>query len=380
MTGRAKGPRPRIASALLGCALSAAIAASPAAAASSGVAQVGERTIGPPSRVDDYWTAKRMRNAKPAELELVEGEPQARQEQPLPTVAPIPYSSFELADTTSYPNRVHGKVFFSKPEQGNFVCSGTVVDGSNDSTVITAGHCVNDNRVWSTNFAFVPGYRNGEAPFGVWAASGLFATQQWVQSENLRYDVGAAVIARNPSDQELEDVVGARGIAFNQPAQQLYLSHGYPAASPFDGSKLWACESQFGWLDTGLPGSGPPTMAIGCDMTGGSSGGGWVIDGHNVVSLNSYKYLSQTEVMFGPYFDSTAQNLFNQAQGGAPGSSAATGSPPTAVQPVPLTSAPKCKKVKRKRGAKKKATKQAKKKAKKKAKKRTKKACSRARR
>jgi V8-like Glu-specific endopeptidase len=351
--GNAKGPRLPIV-ALLAAAL-AALSAAPAAA-EPGVAQVGERTIGAPAKVEDYWTPKRMRNAQPAEIELTGGDPQPRQQElPLPTVAPIPYSSFELADTTSYPNRVHGKVFFSRPGRGNFVCSGTVVESNNDSTVITAGHCVNDNGVWSTNFLFVPGYRNGQTPYGTWAASDLLATQQWVQSENLRYDVGAAVIAHDANNQELEDVVGARGIAFNQPAQQLYLSHGYPAASPFDGSKLWACESQFGWLDTGLPGTGPPTMAIGCDMTGGSSGGGWVIDGHNVVSLNSYRYLSQTEVMFGPYFDSTAENLYNQAQGGAPGSSAATGSPPTAAQPVPLTNPPRCKKVKRKRGGKKKA-------------------------
>ena len=33
----------------------------------------------------------------------------------------------------------------------------------------------------------------------------------------------------------------------------------------------------------------PPTMGIGCDMTGGSSGGGWVV-GNDVLSVNSYGY------------------------------------------------------------------------------------------
>ncbi|MGH2957677.1 MAG: trypsin-like serine peptidase [Solirubrobacterales bacterium] len=359
---------------MTGLLIAAVLPSSVAAEPASGIA-VRELSESSVARADDYWTAKRMRNAQPVELEVAGESPQQRQDDPIPTVAPIPYSSFELTDTTSYPNRVHGKVFFSKPGQGNFVCSGTVVNSSNDSTVITAGHCVKESGVWATNFAFVPGYRNGSAPFGVWSASTLLATQQWVQSEDLRHDVGAAVIARNPTGQEIEDVVGGRGIAFNQPAEQVYLSHGYPAASPFDGSKLWACSSQFGWFDTGLPGTGPPTMAIGCNMTGGSSGGGWVIGGQNVVSLNSYKYLSQTDVMFGPYFGSTAQDLFNQAQGGTPGSSAAIRTPPAAGQPVPLATTPKCKKAKKKKrgkNAKKKRGKKAKKKAKKKKKKRKK--------
>jgi hypothetical protein len=98
-------------------------------------------------------------------------------------------------------------------------------------------------------------------------------------------------------------------------------------------------------------------MSIGCDMTGGSSGGGWVIDdgsGNGFVnSVNSYKYGLEPEVMFGPYFDSTTQALFNQAQGLVPGQQASTTAVPPPAQPAtPTRVKKKCSKPKR-RGKKK---------------------------
>ena len=53
-------------------------------------------------------------------------------------------------------------------------------------------------------------------------------------------------------------------------------------------------------------------MAIGCDMTGGSSGGGWLV-GNNVYSVNSYGYLTEPNVMYGPYQGAAAQSLYSSA-------------------------------------------------------------------
>ena len=55
-------------------------------------------------------------------------------------------------------------------------------------------------------------------------------------------------------------------------------------------------------------------MGIDCDMTGGSSGGGWIANG-SVVSVNSYGYTTLPNVMFGPYQGSVAQSLYTQAAG-----------------------------------------------------------------
>jgi V8-like Glu-specific endopeptidase len=342
----------------------AAFAIAPSgAAAQASLRQAGDsqRTV---AEVSAYWTPERMEKAKPLGVLSVDGAPPRASTRDA-SGGPAPragtsgsFTSFELTDTLSFPNRVHGKVFFTRPGVGNFVCSGTVVDAGNRSTVITAGHCVHDGGAWSTNFAFAPGYRNvggaGNAPFGVWPASDEAAPQPWVDSENLKYDVGAAVIARNGSGQSLENVVGGRSVVFNQPIPQSVRSYGYPAqptsSHPFDGTRLWACDSSATVADNPTTATGPNTLGIGCDMTGGASGGGWVADPSSgaLNGVNSYKYTNQPNMMYGPYFGSTVQALYNFAAAtppGSPGSSGAGNSIP-AVDSLPARRAT-CKKGKK---------------------------------
>ncbi len=179
-----------------------------------------------------------------------------------------------------------------------------------DGVAFTAGHCVNDPGVgWATNWAFVPGYRNGTAPFGVFAAKNLWASSAWIQAENRNYDLGAAVLATNGSGQTAEAAVGARGIAFNQDKHQHYTSWGYPAAPPFTGGLLYTCTSD--WvMDDPYPTDVAPPMGITCEMTGGSSGGAWVIGDQYVNSVNSFGYGSYPGIMFGPYFGEVARSLY----------------------------------------------------------------------
>jgi V8-like Glu-specific endopeptidase len=238
-----------------------------------------------------------MRHAIP--LDVVEGADGV-------TRLAIPFSRYEPA---TY-NPAHGKVFFSDG-YANYVCSGTALTSGNESVVWTAGHCVNEGPgAFYTNWAFVPGYRDGAGPYGTWTARTLLTTAAWAQSGDFGYDLGAAVV--NTSDGvTLTDTVGSRGAAFNEPAEQHYLSHGYPAAPPFSGGRMYVCESDLAARDTS---ASPPTMAIGCDMTGGSSGGGWVV-GDSVLSVNSYGYRTQPGVMYGPYQGFVAQQLYASAAG-----------------------------------------------------------------
>ena len=49
------------------------------------------------------------------------------------------------------------------------MCSGTATSSANGDVVTTAGHCVNEGPgAFVTNFAFVPAYDNGAAPYGTW--------------------------------------------------------------------------------------------------------------------------------------------------------------------------------------------------------------------
>ena len=250
------------------------------------------------AEVVQYWTEERMRNAIP--LDVVEGADKQR-----PALG-FPFTRYEPA---TY-NPAHGKVFFSDGA-ANYVCSGTTLTSGNESVVWTAGHCVNEGPgAFYTNWAFVPAYKDGARPYGTWTARTLLTTSAWGQSGDFGYDVGAAVVNTN-AGATLTDTVGSRGAAFNQAAEQHYLSHGYPAAPPFSGGRMFICEADLGTRDTSAD---PPTMGIGCDMTGGSSGGGWVV-GNDVLSVNSYGYSNQPNVMYGPYQGSVAQQLYTSAAG-----------------------------------------------------------------
>jgi V8-like Glu-specific endopeptidase len=255
--------------------------------------------------VQQYWTAERMRNARPADKVLSGSfapKPKAVPRLAPATQIPPPY--------TSQPTSTNGKVFFSDGGS-NFVCSGTAVLSGNKSVVWTAGHCVHDGASgFHTNWTFVPAYADGSRPYGTWTARSLLTTSGWANGGDFSFDNGAAVVSANGGS-ALTDVVGGRNIAFNGPRQQQYSAHGYPAAPPFNGQRLWRCDSPLIYDDTS---ANPPTMGIDCDMTGGSSGGGWIAGG-SVASVNSYGYTTLPNVMFGPYQGSVAQSLYTQAAG-----------------------------------------------------------------
>ncbi len=216
-----------------------------------------------------------------------------------------------------------GKVFFTKGTS-RYVCSGSAVDGSFGSLVLTAGHCVNDGNggPFHTNWIFYPGYDGGpHEVLGGWTATDLFTTDTWANSANgFRDDAGlAAVVGADPST-SLEAALGSAGvgqmptIVFDLTPDVDYTSFGYPAAKKYKGATLTYCQ---GPVSEAL--DGDATLAMACDMTGGSSGGPWIRDMANgaaeINSLNSYGYRSLKGYMFGPAFDSGEQTMFVGATG-----------------------------------------------------------------
>ena len=175
--------------------------------------------------------------------------------------------------------------------------------------VWTAGHSVNEGPgEFATNWEFVPAYKDGTAPRGVYVA------------DNLHHELGVGQLRRlqlrlrrrrgRPGRRHRADRPCRRpGDRFNDARSQNYMSYGYPAAPPFTGERLWPCNSPLQKSDNG---ANPATMGIGCDMTGGSSGGGWIVGG-NLYWVNWYGYDNQPNVMYGPYLGSVAQYVYNAA-------------------------------------------------------------------
>jgi len=257
------------------------------------------------SAVVSYWTADRMRNARPVQ--------RAKPGQAPGTGAAKTGTALEVPAPYTGLTRTNGKVFFTDGGV-NYVCSGTALQSTNGSAVWTAGHCVNDGPGdFFTNWAFVPAYRDGQRPYGTWAARRLQTTTRWQNAGDFSYDLGAATVSTSGSGATLTATVGGRGIVFNSPRDQRYDAFGYPAAGKFNGQRLWHCDSPLYMSDTR---SDPQTMGIQCNMTGGSSGGAWLTAAGAVASVNSYGYQSLKNVMFGPYQGTVAQSLFGTAQTG----------------------------------------------------------------
>jgi V8-like Glu-specific endopeptidase len=238
---------------------------------------------------------------------------------------PAPYTRYEvftgLADPNTYtvwPYTTIGKLFFRQYGVA-YVCSAASVG---NRAIVTAGHCIhagnNRRSGWSTDLVFVPAYKDGVAPLGQWPAQNqnLRVMRAWYRNGNpqgLRRDVGGAILNQNQNGQTLSQVVGWLGFAWNWGYTQHYNAFGFPQAAPFTGQRLIDCQGSYAYYSTDEGPSGAPLpRAIGCDMTGGSSGGPWVWQfgtGNYLNGVNSFKRNGFDQEMFAPYFDTAIKNM-----------------------------------------------------------------------
>jgi hypothetical protein len=268
-----------------------------------------------------------------------------RLDAPTPNAGTFPFSfdRYRLFPNTeaqykTYPYRTVGKLFFNIGAS-RFVCSASVVTSFNTSVVWTAGHCVyTPGTGFHSNWLFVPAQRRvgvtPTSPYGDWTALYAVVLTVWTTGL-LEYDHGALIMNRSTdTGQTIGETVGMLGFMANAPRQQQFHAAGYPAAPhsapsynpQFTGFHHEICDA--GWAANDLPtggGSDPPTIGIGCDQTGGSSGGPWIVDfnslavstsgGGNPVALNllngnnSYRYSGgppNNLRMFSPYFSNGA--------------------------------------------------------------------------
>ncbi|MFJ7207766.1 trypsin-like serine peptidase [Streptomyces sp. NPDC098789] len=276
-----------------------------------------------------FWTAARMRAATPLDVTAAPGSTRSA---PTAVTGPTTFAptapsapSAHDASPSAFPQaggawtgggaivKTSGRVFFTMGDR-TASCSGDSITSANGSTVITAGHCVKYQGAWHTNWIFVPAYNNGSAPYGQWSATKTLATDQWVASEDMNMDVGLAVVAPL-GGRKLSEVVGAQGIQFNGGYNKKMYSFGFPAAAPYDGTKLVYCSG-----NTGKDFLLTKDHSLSCNMTGGSSGGPWLQNFDEAtglgtqVSVNSFGYTFLPNRMYGPYFGDEAKAAYDRAQ------------------------------------------------------------------
>lgn len=193
------------------------------------------------------------------------------------------------ATNKHYPFRASGKLFF-KDGTDSYVCSASLIKRG---VVVTAAHCVaafGENRFFS-NFVFVPGYRNGSAPYGKWNATSVTVLAS--------YSDGTMSCAQ-------PGVVCTGDVAVIQLAPKFgrypgsstgWYSYGYDGWGFRSGLSIASSQSLVQITQIGYPvglnngaymerndsmgfrsGSLSSNTIIGSLMTGGSSGGPWLVN------------------------------------------------------------------------------------------------------
>jgi V8-like Glu-specific endopeptidase len=218
-----------------------------------------------------------------------------------------------------------GRVFFTLGGT-DYVCSGAAItqpaaaitepDASTgtaarsstaNGVVVTAAHCVTDGfGTWAKNWAFVPGYRAGNAPYGIYPAHRFFASALWDGGVNENYDVAFV------------SVHGLRRglpVAFSASARSAYV-FGYPAEPPYNGERIRYCD---GPVRSG-PGDPDAGAGVRCGMTAGDSGGPWLAGFSpatgtgTVVAVSAFKYSDDSKILYSAALGPVARSLYDLAE------------------------------------------------------------------
>jgi V8-like Glu-specific endopeptidase len=209
--------------------------------------------------------------------------------------------AYPVADTyKAYPYATIGKLFFTIPGSGDYVCSASVV---RKRVIATAGHCVSDGSGhYYTNWVFIPALNDGFAPFGSWIAASVTTTNNWHFGGGTvpnKQDVALIVLNDKAIDGALHPVsfvTGVLGFQYNATRPTTITQLGYPC-------NLDSCQKPIATYAELR--SGPTNnFEWGTAQFGGASGGPEVQDfgqkpvgtppqsqgGNIIVSVTSYTY------------------------------------------------------------------------------------------
>jgi len=205
-----------------------------------------------------------------------------------------------------------GALFVREPG-GNHFCTASVVDSPGQDLLITAAHCINGgkNGGYRRDLVFVPGYRDGQAPFGIWEVAKLLVAPQWASSSDPSLDIGFVVLAAHDG-RNIEDILGANRLNLDTGSRYLVRVTGYPdgADAPI------AC---INWTSR----ESATQLRFGCaGYTGGTSGSPWVTrfnprtrNGTIVGVIGGYQEGGNTAaISYSPILGEQVQQLYRQAE------------------------------------------------------------------
>lgn len=196
---------------------------------------------------------------------------------------------------------------------GHF-CTGSVVASPRGNLVVTAAHCVYDasSGTYARSIAFVPGYHDSQAPYGVWALSTIVVDPRWPAASDPDYDVAFLVVQPDGSGRQVQDVVGGDTLGVNGSATALTRVVGYPSTT----------EQPISCTNYTKPLS-PTQLEFDCAAFPDGTSGGPFLTGVDPVSglgtvtgvVGGYQYGGDSaDVSYSPYFGDAVENLYARAE------------------------------------------------------------------
>jgi len=180
-------------------------------------------------------------------------------------------------------------------------CTASVVHSEGHDLIVTAAHCVDD----AGGLTFVPGYRDGRAPYGSWTVTRTYVTDDWKGGQDEDSDIAFAVVA--PRDgRNVEDVVGANRFAAGRTTGASVVTvTGYPnsADSPISCTNRPTAHSR-------------TQQRIDCpDFTSGTSGSPWINGYGEVVGvLGGHEAGGTTpDISYSVTLGTAAETLYREA-------------------------------------------------------------------
>ncbi|GAB2726502.1 trypsin-like serine peptidase [Kitasatospora kifunensis] len=216
---------------------------------------------------------------------------------------------------TASPTAVNALVgaVFTNDASGDHFCTASVVDSAGQNLIVTAAHCVYDPGVGQrADLVFVPGYRGGEAPNGVWPLAAITVDQRWAQDGDPDLDVAFAVV-QPQGGKQVQQVLGANKLGVGKGYQLPVRMTGYPSTADVPITCMNTTTEQ-----------SATQLKIACpDYTGGTSGSPWVTGfdpqtktGTVVGVIGGYQEGGNTpDISYSSYFGDAVQSLYDRATG-----------------------------------------------------------------
>jgi V8-like Glu-specific endopeptidase len=274
--------------ALLLAPLSGCGTTSNAGSASASTPAVSKSAHGVPS-LRSYWTLRRLGLASPLGHDLV----------------PAPGDRVAAA-------AIKVGALFSTQGNDDHFCTASSVKSPHGDLLITAAHCVYDgkNGGLRKNIAFVPAYRYGHTPYGVWTPKSFIIDSRWKSSSDPDLDVAFIVLDKSDG-RSVASVLGANDISFDSSYTQTVRVTGYPENADAPITCLNATTEY-----------SPTQLRFACQgYSGGTSGSPWVVrldtrsnTGTIIGVIGGYQQGGDTsDVSYSAYFGADVQQLYERA-------------------------------------------------------------------